>query len=143
MQKMNKKGNINPLFPIPAVVINIGRSFTKSELQLLLSNVPMGKNEGETNHRSKDFYLFDTFAEELNDIKSFCEHELERYLKEIEGIDTDRATLRITQSWLNRTKPQEHHHSHYHRNSYLSGVFYITCLPNDGINLANRSFENY
>ena len=105
MQKMNKKGNINPLFPIPAVVINIGRSFTKSELQLLLSNVPMGKNEGETNHRSKDFYLFDTFAEELKDIKKFCEHQLKQYLEEIEGVDTNLVNLRETWQEMRPTHP--------------------------------------
>ena len=96
------------------------------------------KKEGETNHRSKDFYLFDNFVEDLEDIKNFCEHHLKLYLEEIEGADTELVSLRITQSWLNKTKPGESHHLHHHGNSYLSGVFYFKCLPNDGIVFTNR-----
>ena len=137
-----ERGNVMSLFPVPVVTTNIGRKFTEDELRCLL-NISMKEKGNSANHQSKDFYLFDTFAEELNDIKSFCEHELERYLKEIEGIDTDRATLRITQSWLNRTKPSEYHLPHDHPNSYLSSVFYISCLPNDHINLNNRMYGSF
>ena len=139
-EKMNIiKPSILSLFAIPVVKVNMNREFTKDELQLLLSDVPMHKDEkGMQNHRSKDLCLFDNFAEELKDIKKFCEDELERYLKEIEGADTDLATLRITQSWLNNTKPQESHHPHAHLNSYLSGVLYVSCLPNDNIVFGNR-----
>ena len=91
-----------------------------------------------SNHRSKEHYLFDnTFAEELKDIKSFCEHQLKNYLEEIEGVDIDLVGLRITQSWLNITKPDESHHPHSHANSYLSGVFYFQCLPDDSIIFVN------
>ena len=105
----------------------------------------MIKNEKEPKHQSKCFEIFDNFTSDkgLKDIKIFCEHELKRYLENIEGVDTDIAGLRITQSWLNKTKPNEHHHPHHHANSYLSGVFYFKCLPNDGINLENRFFGNY
>jgi len=64
-------------------------------------------------------------------------------LEEIEGVDTDFARLRITQSWLNKTKPGESHHLHHHSNSYLSAVLYICCLPNDHINFEKRSYGLY
>ena len=132
------------MFPTPLVKINIGRDFTETELQLLLTDLPYHKDEeGMQNHRSKDVYLFDTFAEELKDIKSFCQTSLKNYLEQIEGANTDLAGLRITQSWLNITKPSESHHLHHHGNSYLSGVLYISCLPNDGINLSNRLYGSY
>tara|TARA_Y100001970_G_scaffold10664_1_gene12558 strand:- start:149 stop:772 length:624 start_codon:yes stop_codon:yes gene_type:complete len=130
--------SIIPLFSIPATIINIGREFTETELQLFLSDITMFKEKEMTNHRSKDLYLFDSFNKELEDIKSFCEQQFNTYLEEIEGADTDLATLRITESWLNKTKPGEHHHSHFHANSYLSGILYISCLPNDHINFSNR-----
>ena len=138
------KGELISLFSTPVVKINIGRSFTKDEIDCI-ANIPIERNEkkGMKNHRSKDFFLFDNYSETLKDIKIFCEDELERYLEEIEGADIDRATLRITQSWLNNTKPGESHHSHSHRNSYLSGVFYLKCLPNDSINFTNRSKGSY
>ncbi len=142
-----KEGNVMSFFSTPVVTVNLNRKFTKDELQLLLSGIPMHKNNKQKimfNHRSNDPYLFDNFAEELKDIKIFCEYELERYLRNIEGVDTDLATLRITQSWLNKTKPQESHHLHFHPNSYLSGVLYIKCLsPDDNINFQNRLCEMF
>ena len=33
--------------------------------------------------------------------------------------------LKITQSWLNWTKPGEYHHKHAHPNSLISGCFYV------------------
>ena len=68
-----------------------------------------------------------------------CEHQLKNYLENVVGANTDLAGLRITQSWLNKTRPQEHHHLHHHTNSYLSVVLYICCLPNDHINFEKRS----
>jgi uncharacterized protein (TIGR02466 family) len=130
--------NLIPSFPTPIAIIKIGRSFTKSETDCF-QNIPMRKFEkGMTNHQSRDSYLFDTFAEELKDIKNFCERQLKSYLEEIEGVDTDLAGLRITQSWLGKTKPGENLHLHTHSNSYLSATLYIQCLPNDSIH-----FEKY
>ena len=135
---------IAPLFAIPVVKNNIDRKFTENELQLFLEDIPMGKDrKGIQNHQSVNFTLFDTFAEELKDIKKFCTDQLKFYLEEIDGADTDHARLRITQSWLNKTKPGEYHHKHHHPNSYLSAVLYIKCLPNDHINIENRLDEMY
>ena len=141
----DKKISIIPLFSTPAIITNIGRDFTEDELQFFLHDIPMYKDKKVemTNHRSKDFYLFDNYSELLKDIKLFCESRLKDYLEEIEGVDTDFATLRITQAWLNKTKPQEKHHLHFHVNSYLSGVLYICCLPNDHINFDKRSHGLY
>ena len=78
------------LFPIPMMKSSLDRNFTKYELQLLLTDLPMFKDmeEGMSNHRSKDLYLFDNFVEELKDIKNFCERQLKYYLEEIDGADT-------------------------------------------------------
>ena len=82
-------GYVTSLFSTPVVKINIERSFTKDELDCF-ANIPMdGKpikiindpTQGLLNHQSKDFYLFDTFAEELKEIKTFCEHQLKNYLR--------------------------------------------------------------
>ena len=129
---------IVPVFATPVMKFNMNREFTKDESQLLLSDIPMWKDDkrGMVNHRSKDLYLLDNFIDKLKDIKNFCADKLKDYLEEIEGIDTDIITLRITQSWLNKTKPQEQHLPHDHPNSYLSGVLYISCLPNDYINFS-------
>ena len=141
---MSKERKIIPLFTTPIVKTNIGRDFTKDEMRCL-STIPMIKNEkeNEVNHISKDRYLFDNFTEELEDIKKFCEHHLKIYLEEVDGINTNFAKLRITQSWLTKTKPQEHMNKHVHPNSYLSGVLYISCLLNDGINFTQQLQGSY
>jgi uncharacterized protein (TIGR02466 family) len=141
MNTRKEQVEIYPLFPTPVVVINIGRDFTKDEL-LLIEDIPMRRTV--QNHQSKDLCLFDNwFAEGLKDIKKFCEYSLKNYLENIEGVDTDLATLRITQAWLNTTKPNEMHQPHLHPNSYLSGVFYFRCLPNDNINFNNRMHKMF
>ena len=139
------KKELLSLFSTPVVKINIGRNFTEDELQLFFEDISIWKDEklGMHNHRSKDFYLFDSYADTLKDIRNFCEQQLKNYLEEIDGIDTDLVGLRITQSWLNKTKPDESHHLHHHSNSYLSAVLYISCLPNDGINFENRMHGLY
>jgi uncharacterized protein (TIGR02466 family) len=44
----------------------------------------------------------------------------------------------ITQSWLNYTKHNEHHHLHFHQNSFLSGVLYLKTSDKDTIHFKNR-----
>ena len=159
-----------PLFPTAATIINIGRNFTDSELQTI-SKIPIEKETQKTshkahgtekvtendvtvssktslahtpmfNHRSKSFYVFDEFNEGLKDIKLFCEEQVKHYFEEIDGVNTELVNLRITQSWLNVTKPAEFHHAHDHPNSYLSGVIYFNCLPNDCINFSARHLRS-
>ena len=132
---------IIPLFPTPIAITHIG--LEENEKQFLLSekNIPMWKEIPMTNYRSENSTILNSFDDNkyIKNIKSKCEFQIKRYLEEIEGIDTDRAELRITQSWLNKTKPRETHHQHVHPNSYLSGVFYVQCLaPNDYIIFENK-----
>ena len=89
------------------------------------------------------FICLEQFVEELKDIKTFCEQELKQYLEDIEGVDTNITNLNITASWLNKLKPQDHLTLHNHRNSHLSGVLYIRCLPNDNIVFSNRLYGSY
>jgi len=153
---MNKEGAILPIFSTPIIKTNIKRRFTEDEMRCI-SNLQMIKSDEkqydesgyflemsrDANHHSKETYLFDTFTEEFKDIKLFCEFHIKQYLEDISGADTDIVNLRITQSWLNNTKPNEHHHSHSHANSYISGVLYINCLPNDNIVFENRQAGIY
>tara|TARA_Y100001951_G_C11239845_1_gene239811 strand:+ start:342 stop:992 length:651 start_codon:yes stop_codon:yes gene_type:complete len=142
--KEKMKNEVMSIFPTPVVKTSLGREFTKDETDVI-QNIPMHKNpnKGMRNHGSVNLTLFDSHADILKDIKKFIEYHLKQYLKEIEGIDTNLAGLRTTQSWLNITKPGEYHNPHYHPNSYLSGVFYIQCLPKDSINFDNRTYGLY
>jgi uncharacterized protein (TIGR02466 family) len=133
------------LFGTPVVKVNIGRSLTKEELDCI-ANIPMGKSvEGDRRevvdggqNQSESYLVFDDFAEELKDIKTFCEYELNRYMEDIEGVDTDITGLRITNSWLTKLYSQQVHPLHNHRNSHLSGVFYISCWQEDFLAFKDR-----
>jgi len=160
--KPTKREKVNSelilLFSTPIVRTNIGRDFTKKEIECI-TNIPMERNKGELtsdgitkqsyqpNVAGRQSECFDILndtktKEELKDIKTFCEHELKKYLEEIEGVDTNLATLQITQSWLSKLKPQEYHDLHNHKNSHLSGSLYISCLPNDYIQFRDR-YRNF
>jgi len=133
------------LFSTPVVKVNIGRSFTKEELDCI-TNIPMGKNvEGDRRevedggqNQSESYEVFDQFAAELKDIHAFCEYEINQYMEDIEGVDTDITSLRITNSWLTKLHSQQVHPLHNHRNSHLSGTFYINCWRNDFIHFKDR-----
>ena len=135
------------LFSIPVVKTNIGRSFTKEEVECI-TNIPMKRKDSlpypeeavGKGRQSESYDILNKFAsEELKDLKTFCEQELKRYLKDIEGVNTDITNLSITASWLNKIKPQECTHPHSHGNSHLTGILYISCVPNDSIQLVNMN----
>ena len=149
--EVKPKSELISLFVTPVVKSNIGRKFTKDELQVFNTGIPMFRDtlmhqtKGEVvsidspKNQSESYNIFDDFVEELKDIKTFCEQELKRYLEEIEGVDTDITNLSITASWLNKIKPQECTHPHSHGNSHLTGILYISCVPNDSIQFINMN----
>ena len=141
---MKERVEVISLFPSPLVKINIGRDFTKDEIKCV-NHIPLEKNKEKKmrNHQSKDYYLLDSHVDILGNIKKLIENWLNNYLEKIEGVDTNVAGLRITQSWLNKNKPGESHHPHSHPNSYLSGVLYFKCLPNDSIIFNNRTHSMF
>jgi uncharacterized protein (TIGR02466 family) len=143
-EKEKMKNEIMSLFSTPVVKINIGRDFTKDEINYI-SNIPMTKIGTIKRKKGQESLKTTLFKDSpnLKNIKSFCEYHIKQYLKHIEGVDTNLVSLRITESWLNKNKPGESHHSHHHPNSYLSGVFYFNCLPNDHINIINRLDRMY
>jgi uncharacterized protein (TIGR02466 family) len=111
--------NLIPLFPTAVAKFELGRDFTAEELAFVNSQ-PTYKNMGNTT--SDDTYVLAQGA--MADLKEFIETSVAKYLHAIhepqEGV-----SLRLTQSWINYTKPGEYHHKHEHPNSLVSGVLYI------------------
>ena len=148
LRKRNMNGEVKPrlelisLFSIPIVKTNINRNFTEKEIDCI-ANIPVSKNPSDNTQgsQSADKEIFDSFEKELKDINLFCEHEINRYLEDIEGVNTDITNLHITHAWLSKVKPQECTDVHTHGNSHLSGVLYIHCLPNDSIQFINMNYH--
>lgn len=107
------------LFPTPVSFLELGREFSEEETDFLL-NLEQKPNDGNTT--SKERKLLDD--PKLASLREFMDASVSAYFKEIYSPKNE-VSLRITQSWVNYTKPGQWHHKHAHPNSFISGVFYI------------------
>ena len=107
---------IENLFPIP---IGFFKYNGKVDIDFLI-NQPQRLNEGNTS--SEDKYLLK--QKKLLDLCEFIEKSLHEYFMATYCPKND-AHLKITQSWLNWTKPGQFHHKHAHPNSLISGCYYV------------------
>jgi uncharacterized protein (TIGR02466 family) len=118
-----KEPIINNLFPTPIYMTNMDRPFTKQELQFVNDQknycvVNLG------NIHTKDNYILN--RKEFKNIKKFLDQCCKDYLKRV-ICPKNNIELYITQSWLNYTEENQHHHKHEHPNSIISGVLYFNC----------------
>jgi len=111
--------NLYSIFPTAVAKFELGRDYTAEEMAFVDAQ-PTHKNMGNTT--SNDHYVLrhDTMA----NLKAFVEASVSEYLRSIYAPKHD-VSLRLTQSWLNYTKPGEWHHKHSHPNSFISGVLYM------------------
>jgi uncharacterized protein (TIGR02466 family) len=129
-----KKTIIENLFPIPIYMTNIDRPFTKQELQFV-DNQKNKCNKNTGNINTKDNYILN--RKEFKNIKKFLDQCCKDYLEKIISPKNN-IELYITQSWLNYTEENQHHHTHAHPNSVVSGVLYFDCnKENDKIKFTN------
>ena len=122
--------SMHGVFPCPVYLAERDSNLSlkeEKEIKKIIDKEGMNKNSGNSN--SNNSYIFNG---KLKGIKQFCEEQLRIYVQEIinpkEEID-----IYITQSWINVTKPGGYHHLHSHKNSIISGVFYISTEEDDGI----------
>lgn len=104
------------LFPTPIGFFKYDGELDKD----FLINQPQRANEGNTT--SEDTYILR--HKHLLNLRQFIEKCLHEYLMATYCPKND-TRLKLTQSWLNWTKPGQHHHKHAHPNSLISGCFYV------------------
>lgn len=83
-----------------------------------LANQDQRPNDGNTSSVNK--YIL----KKLPDLATFIDKCVHEYLMATICPKND-VRLRVTQSWLNWTKPGQFHHKHAHPNSLISGCFYV------------------
>lgn len=110
---------IENLFPIPIGFFKYEDGLTENQKTFLLEQ-DQRPNDGNTS--SVDKYLLK--QKRLASLTTFIEKSLHEYLMATICPKND-TRLRITQSWLNWTKPGQFHHKHAHPNSLISGCFYV------------------
>jgi uncharacterized protein (TIGR02466 family) len=110
---------VNNLFPTPVAEFSLGRDLSEVE-RTYLFNLEIRPNVG--NATSVENNVLN--KPELHSLAEFLNSSLQDYFNAVYAPKND-ADLRITQSWVNYTKPGQFHHKHQHPNSFISGVFYI------------------
>ena len=133
------------LFPTAVAKFELGREFTSEELEFVDSQ-PTHSNMGNTTSDDRSVLRHDTMA----GLKTFAEASVNEYLRSIYAPKHG-VSLRLTQSWLNYTKPGQFHHKHAHHNSFVSGVLYLKAARErdkihfykDGYQQIKLSVDNY
>ena len=129
------KREIMGILPIPVYKTERELNISESESEEIKSIIEEGVHDRLGNLRSDNSYIFDN---KLKKIKEFCDQHIKIYAKEI--IDPKKElNFYITQSWLNITKPGGSHFRHWHPNSIISGVFYVSTVEDDTICFFNKS----
>ncbi len=117
----NNNEIIFPLFPTPVYISRLNRELTKEELLFVnKTKLDVYKNVGNTT--SNDSYILNQKV--FNSLKEDLYLRVQYYFKKI-LLYSDSVIPYITQSWLNYTEKDQHHHKHIHVNSLVSGVLYI------------------
>lgn len=110
---------LHGIFPTPVGKFTLGREFTTDEAEFMLSQ-PTHRNTGNTTSNDRYVLRHDTLA----NLAAFVQSSVDEYVKAVYA-PKEAVSLRVTQSWLNFTKPGEFHHKHAHPNSFISGVLYL------------------
>lgn len=107
------------LFPTAVAKFELGRDYSAEEMEFVGSQ-PTHNNMGNTTSDERYVLRHDTMA----NLREFVENSVAEYLKSIYAPKNE-VSMRLTQSWLNYTKPGQFHHKHAHPNSFISGVLYM------------------
>lgn len=111
---------IENLFPTPIGFFKYEEGLTEAQKTFLVDQ-PQRPNDGNTS--SEDKYLLK--QKKLASLTTFIEKCAHEYFMATINPKND-VRLRLTQSWLNWTKPGQFHHKHAHPNSLVSGCFYVS-----------------
>ena len=134
----NQDHTIHGVFPTPVYIVKRDTNLSPKEakeIRKIIDKEGMYKNYG--NSTSNNNYIFNG---KLKNIKQFCEEQLKIYVEQVIS-PKEELDFYITQSWLNVTKPGEYHHKHYHSNSLISGVFYISTIEDDKITFTDPNVK--
>ena len=140
---MNRK--LIGIFPTPVYIAKYEKELSTSDMEYIKA-----EGEKENYHRNKkdglgvvaddrieqapsqdyDTYFFDT---KLNSLKEFIKQNITIYVEEVITPKNKELEFYITQSWVNVLKPGENLSIHYHANSLISGVFYVSVTEGDAL----------
>jgi uncharacterized protein (TIGR02466 family) len=112
--------NIENLFPIAVGRDSLGRELTQQELNCLLK-LPTKLNAQNVTSINNHILELPKLAKLKKDLLRSLNEYFKVTVNPVDGIE-----IYITQSWFNITDNTQNHHQHYHPNSYISAVFYVS-----------------
>lgn len=113
------EARLHRLFSVP-VLQTEPYKFSEEEL-----NIVRQEKNNIMDNVGKNVSTTDTFVfKKLPKMYEFCNYHLQYYIKEVIKVIPS-IEFYITQSWINYNPKGSHHHTHYHPNSLISGVFAI------------------
>ena len=132
------RAEIHGIFPVPLYRSKLSRKFTKRELHFVEKmRAECRPNMGNTT--SSNGYVLNepSFSILKKKIDLFIEDYFAKIIFPPKAISPY-----ITQSWLNYTEINEHHHPHHHSNSYLSGILYIAAdKDHDNVTFGHNRYD--
>ena len=127
--------NIIDLFPVPVGQAELERSLTKDEMDFI-HGLKNNTQQNAANIMTLNQYVLD--EEPLKQLKLELESFVREYFHRVWSPKADSdIDIYITSSWLTWTGKGEGHHGHKHPNSLISGTFYVSSGPEDGIAFPN------
>jgi len=117
---------IHQLFPEPVYFSKLERALTEKELKTVNEyKKKTYKNEGNITSNSITVENYVLENKTLKILKKDLNKKVLDYFDKVVCTNNP-ITPYITQSWINYTESDQFHHRHFHPNSYISGVFYIS-----------------
>ena len=111
----------NYIFPTSIGITKVPYILSQEELSFILS-IEMKRSDAMTNINSKSESVLDN--KELSELKKYLSESVNQYFLE-NYRPTQPLSLEITTSWTNITNLSESQLPHFHRDSVISGVFYV------------------
>lgn len=115
------QSKIELIFPTPVMFAELGRNFTKEELDFVEKH-SHHTNTNVGNVVSNNNYILN--EPEFKSLNRFITEAVNEYSQNIYKPKYKNEIF-ITQSWLNFTAKGQFHHQHQHPNSFISGVLYM------------------
>ena len=120
IQNNNSNTNVLELFPTPLVATKMPDNLSNI-IPFLDAQVPnTGSDVANYGERSANSYILN--EPECIEAKTFILQQVKEFADNILLFDYDEYEL--SQSWVSRKHPGQHHTMHTHPNSLISGVFY-------------------
>ena len=117
------------LFPSLVYKSNINRLLSDDEKKLI-QDKSLEIQNNKFNSSSVDNKILNN--NNFKYINNFIQEKINFFIKTIIQPKHNLSCY-VTESWLNFNKRGDSHHKHFHKNSFLSGVFYLSVNENDSI----------